>query len=299
MRLTTRFLLLRVSVFLILGALFLLTFDMLVDRINRQWGQEFAQRQVLFDQYRTLSPLIREIALAREMAADPALLDMARKLGDTAAHRRGMDVLENYRTRFRDHSYFAAFAGDGHYYFNDAANRYAGRQHRYTLSAQAKNDQWFYATLASGSDYQVNVDPDVHLGVVKVWINVLIKHGDQVLGVAGTGIDLTEFLRESVAIHQDGVHNFFVDGSLAIQLSTDPELIDFASIAKKPDQRIRIDRLFEQPEDVVALQRAAVALREKPAGAACWRVSRRKCRARQDRRAASDYCCSIWITSNR
>ncbi|MDD2702042.1 MAG: diguanylate cyclase, partial [Sideroxydans sp.] len=266
MQLTTRFLLLRSVVFITLGVVVWLTFDAVVDRINMQWGHEFAQRQVLFDKYRTLSPLIREIALARSMAAEPALIEMAANEQDPAGRRRGLQVLEDYRFRFRDHSYFAAFKGSGHYYYNDAGNSYAGKQLRYTLSPSNRNDQWFYATLEDGVDYQVNVDPDAHLDVVKVWINVLLRRQGKVLGVVGTGIDLSEFIKESVDIRQPGVDNFFVDKSLAIQLSTDPEMIDFASLTKEVDQRIRIDRLFTSSTDVAAIQRAANALLGKPAG---------------------------------
>lgn len=266
MLLTTRFLLLRTTVFLLLGGLFWLTFDGIVNRINMQWGQEFAHRQVLFDKYRTLSPLIREIELARKMAADPDLLKMALNEQDAATRRKGLKVLEDYRYRFRDHSYFAAFAQSGNYYYNDAANQYAGRQQRYTLSPTNKNDQWFYATLEQGVDYQVNVDPDVNLDVVKVWINVLLKQQGKVLGVVGTGIELSEFLKESVDIRQKGVQNFFVDKSLAIQLSTDPHMIDFASLTKEVSERIRMDRLFDRPKDFAALQKAAKELLAKPAG---------------------------------
>jgi diguanylate cyclase (GGDEF)-like protein len=266
MRLTTRFLLLRAVVFVTLGVLVWLSFDAVVDRINMQWGREFAQRQVLFDKYRTLSPLIREIELARKMAAEPALIGMALNEHDPLARKRGLQVLEEYRYRFREHSYFAAFAHSGNYYYNDAGNTYAGKQLRYTLNSQSVNDQWFYATLKDGMEYQVNVDPDVHLDVVKVWINVLLKQRGKVMGVVGTGIELTDFLKESVDIHQPGVDNFFVDKSLAIQLSTDPAMIDYASLTKSVEQRIRIDRLFTRPADMAAIQRTAEALRSKPDG---------------------------------
>jgi diguanylate cyclase (GGDEF)-like protein len=266
MKLTTRFLLLRSVVFMALGVLVWLSFDAVVDRINMQWGHEFASRQVLFDKYRTLSPLIREIELARKMAAEPALIGMALNEHDPLARVRGLKVLEEYRYRFREHTYFAAFAHSGHYYYNDAANRYAGKQLRYTLNAKSVTDQWFYATLKQGADYQVNVDPDAHLNVVKVWINVLLKQHGKVLGVAGTGIELTDFLKESVDIQQPGVHNFFVDRSLAIQLSTDPEMIDYASLTKEVSQRIRIDRLFANPADMAAIARMAEKLREQQAG---------------------------------
>jgi len=40
-----------------------IAFNVLINEINLQWGQQFAERQVLFDKHRTLSPLIREIHL--------------------------------------------------------------------------------------------------------------------------------------------------------------------------------------------------------------------------------------------
>lgn len=262
MRLNTRFLLLRSAIFLVFAVLSWVAFHSMVVSINEQWGKQFAQRQVLFDKYRTLSPLIREIKLARQMAAEPALKAMSMRENDTAARQRAIAVMERYRIDFRDHSYFAAFAKSGRYYFNDEANRYAGRQYRYTLSPHKKEDRWFYATLKDGKDYQVNLDPDTHLNVVKVWINVLLKNDDEVLGVIGTGIDLTDFLKESVGVEQKGVHNFFVDMNMAVQLSADPKLIDYASLTKDASERIKIDVLFDDPSDVAHIQGLAGKLQE-------------------------------------
>ncbi len=265
MKLNTRFLYLRGGIFLIFALLSWWAFDAMVVAINEQWGKQFTHRQVLFDKYRTLSPLIREIKLARQMAAEPALIKMALNEGDVAVRQRAINVMERYRIDFRDHSYFAAFARSGKYYFNDANNKYTGRQYRYTLSPNKKDDKWFYATLNDKKDYQVNLDPDTHLGVVKVWINVLLKDGDEVLGVIGTGIDLTDFLKESVAIEQVGVHNFFVDQNMAIQLSADPKLIDYASLAKDASERIKIDVLFDHPSELIRLRQFTDELQNNPA----------------------------------
>ena len=257
MNLNTRFFLLRAGVFLLFAVISWIAFVDIVNQINLRWGEQFTQRQVLFDKYRTLSPLIREIRLARQMAEEPAIVQMALHEDDPELRRRALKVMEQYRFNFRDHSYFAAFVKSGHYYYNDAAGHYSEYPYRYTLSPDKTNDQWFYATLRNGTDYQVNLDPDTHLGVTKVWINILMKQGGRVIGVIGTGIDLTEFLKESVAIDQPGVENFFIDKSLAIQLSTDPKLIDYASIAKDVSERIKIDVLLKNPEDVERLRHAA------------------------------------------
>ena len=266
MKLSVRFYLLMTAIFLSFSLVSWLAFSDMVNEINVLWGKRFAERQVLFDKHRTLSPLIREIRLARQMAAEPALIEMALHEDDAAVRRRATKLMERYRFDFRDHSYFAAFARSGNYYFNDSAGQYSDKQYRYTLSPREKRDYWFYATLKSGVDYQVNLDPDAHLGVVKVWINVLLKNGSEVLGVIGTGIDLTEFLKESVDINQPGVDTFFVDKSLAIQLSADPRLIDYASIAKAAGERIKIDVLFKNPADIEKLRQMAIDLEKHQGG---------------------------------
>ncbi len=260
MKLERQFLLLVTGVFVFASLIVWLVFRSMATEINREWSGQLIERQVLFDKYRTFSPLTREIALARKLAAEPALLRMAQDDSDPAARRAGLAVLENYRVRFADHSYFAALAASGHYYFNDAASDYQGAELRYDLSRDNPSDRWFFATMTEGKPYQLNISRDSHLQVTKVWINVLLRSGDRVLGVVGTGMNLSEFIAQTVNISQEGIHNFFIDENLAIQLSGDPQLIDYASIAKRPDQRLTVNSLF-RPGDVEHLQEALRALR--------------------------------------
>ena len=272
MKLKTRFLLLMVVIFIGFILITWVISVQLVNKLNQQWGVQFAERQVMFDKYRTLSPLIREIALARQMAAEPAIIDMALHEHDPEMRRRGIAALERYRFNFQDHSYFAAFAKSGNYYYNDAANQYVGKQLRYVLSSSSAKDKWFYATLADGKEYQVNLDPDVHLKVTKAWINVLIKNGNETLGIIGTGIDLADFIKETVSITQEGVHNLFIDKSMAIQLNNDPKLIDYMTIAKDVGERIKVDVLLKDPYDIDRLRYVMLDLERSPAAIATLRV---------------------------
>jgi diguanylate cyclase (GGDEF)-like protein len=265
LKLKLRFLLLMTVIFC--GFVFLTWFlsNQLMNSINEKWGSQLVDRQVKFDKYRTLSPLIREITLARKMAADPEIIQMALHENDSVIRQKGIAAMERYRFNYSDHSYFAAMARSGNYYFNDAADRYNGKQLRYVLSSRSANDRWFYATIADGKDYQVNLDPDVHLGVTKVWINVLMKKDGETLGVIGTGIDLTDFLKETVSISQQGVHNLFIDKNMAIQLDNDRQLIDYMSIAKDVKQRVKVDKLLKNAEDIEHLRNAMEQLEHNPA----------------------------------
>ncbi len=245
----------------------------LMNKVNQHWGEQLTERQVMFDKHRTLVPLIREIALARQMAVDPAIIAMALHEHDPEMRRRGIAAMEKYRSNFRDHSYFAAFSKSGNYYFNDDANQYAGKQLRYVLSPSAEKDKWFYATLMDGKEYQVNLNTDVHLKVTKAWINVLIHSGNETLGIIGTGIDLSDLIPETVNLIQPGVDNLFIDNNMAIQLHSDPKLIDYMTITKNIGQRIKVDVLLKNPADIDRLRQVMLELERSPADIATLWVS--------------------------
>lgn len=228
--------------------------------INEQWAKQQAEQQVQFDKQRTLQPLIKEISLARKLAAEPAIINMARNENDPELKRQAIEVLENYRNQFRDHSYFAAFAKTGHYYFNDATNQFYGKQLRHTLTKDNPVDEWYFATMASGKNYHVNVDKDVIVNVTKVWINVLIKNDNEVLGVIGTGIDITEFLNETVDVVHPGIYNLFIDRDLAIQLHPDAKLIDYNSIVKAVNPANKLDAILKEKGDIENLRSAMAKL---------------------------------------
>ena len=219
------------------------------ERLVERIGARFAEKQVLYDKARTLQPLIREVALARRMADSTIIKQWVKNEQNPQLQKLAMAEIEQFRQHFQDGSYFLALAQSGHYYFNDASRQYADKQLRYTLNPAKPGDAWFYATIKSGEDYQINVDPDVHLGVTKVWINVLLRDGDKVLGVLGTGLDLTEFIRNVADISQPGVTNLFVNRDAAIQIYRDIGYIDFSSITKSTDQQHSIDLLLDKPVD--------------------------------------------------
>lgn len=265
MKLKTRIFILMSVIFAAFMVTIALYSSYLVTQLNERWGARVTEKQVLFDKHRTLQPLLREIGLARQLAAEPAMLEMALHEGSVKAQEAGIAVLEQYRMRFQDHSYFAAIIKSGHYYFNDDdAKQFGAQQLRYTLSRKNPDDAWFYATVESDREYQVNVDPDAHLGNVKVWINVAVKQGNQVVAVIGTGIDIGEFLKGTVDDTQVGIDNLFIDRDMAVQLHADQTLIDYASLTKAVDQRRKVDVLLRDPSDLARLRAVMHRLESAP-----------------------------------
>nr|WP_230989540.1 diguanylate cyclase [Devosia faecipullorum] len=214
-----------------------------------QLGTLFAEKQVLYDRHRGLGALMREVALAEALAGSQAIRDWTLDEDNPAVMRRGIAELEHYRQSFADNSYFFVIDSSGNYYFNDAANSYAGSQRRYAVDAENPRDAWYFHTKALAQGCHLNVDNDANLGVTKVWINCVIREGDRVLGVLGSGIDLSAFIHEVVNIPQAGVTSMFVDRQGQLQAHRDQNLINLASLSAETRDARSVFSLLDDETD--------------------------------------------------
>lgn len=235
-----------------------------LDQINEKWAERFIKKQILFDKNRTLLPLLHELEIIKEMAKEPTLLAMARNEKDPLLRKNGIAVLEAYRSKFQSQSYFAAFTKSENYYFNNAKNSYNGKQLQYKLSRDQKNDAWFYDVLSDNQAYSINVDTDEFLGTTYIWINYDLKENGELLGIVGTGLDFTRFVRESVGIEQEGVRNFFINRHLDVQLERDTHLKYDENLKTNEGGHKKITEFFTKAEDKDAILDAIVYLRAHP-----------------------------------
>ncbi|UYN98331.1 MAG: diguanylate cyclase [Devosia sp.] len=241
--------------FAVVAAPAYLAFNWIANSTVIQLGTLFAEKQVLYDRYRGLGALVREVSLAETLAGSQAIRDWARNEDDPALMRRGIAELEHFRQSFADRSYFFVIDGSGNYYFNDAANAYAGNQRRYAVSADNPRDAWYFSAKALGEGCYLNVDNDANLRVTKVWMNCVIREGRNVLGVLGTGIDLTAFIQEVVNVPQTGVTSMFVDRQGFIQAHRDEDLVNLASLSESLSDKRTVFSLVDSEADRQVLER--------------------------------------------
>ena len=261
--LQTRFMLIFAASALLFALVIWLVFNSISERMVERIGERFAEKQATHDKAHTLQPLIREMALARQMADNTAIRKWAANEQDPQLYRQAMAEIEKYRQRFQDGSYFLALARSAHCYFNDANGHKANRekpdqlkQLRYTLDPAKPADAWFYATIKSADDYNLNVDANPSLGVTKVWINVPLRDGDKVLGVLGTGLDMSSFTRYVADAPQSGMTNLLIDRNAAIQIYRDTGSTDFPAIPALSGRKRSITQLFDNPEDSTWIRQA-------------------------------------------
>ncbi|MDB5535211.1 MAG: diguanylate cyclase [Devosia sp.] len=229
-------------------------FSWIVNSTVIQLGTLFAEKQILYDRFRGLEALTREVSLAETLAGTQAIRDWAVDETDADKRTRAIAELEHYRQSFSDKSYFFVIGASGNYYFNDAGNAYAGNQYRYTLDPNNPRDGWYYNTAALGQGCHLNVDNDDKLRVTKVWMNCVIREGRKVLGILGTGIDLSAFIREVVNVPQVGVVAMFVDHNGAVQAHRDQNLVDYHSLTREMTDRKTVFAMLDRPDDAIVLQ---------------------------------------------
>ncbi len=241
-----------IAVGLVLGTAFAIwqVFDRVATGVIEQWGTRVAEVQVRYDSARLLQPLEREIALANQMADSPVIQRLARNPDDDQLETAAQAEMERFRRNFGASNYFVALEGNGAYYFNNAEDEFGDESLRYHLSPDDPDDAWFYRLIEQGRDFHLNVNPDAELGVIKLWIDVLMRDPstDEILGIVGTGLELETLLAETVAIDQPGITTIFVDHSGAIQLYRDRDLIDYASLIKPEGQKSHVERLVSDAE---------------------------------------------------
>jgi serine phosphatase RsbU (regulator of sigma subunit) len=124
------------------------------------------------------------------------------------------------------------------------------------------NDAWFFNTMKSDAVFNINVDPDTKLKLTKVWFNVLVKEKGRNIGLAGTGLALTPFLKRFITSSEAGVTPVIINTSGDIQAYPDPRLIDYSSINDKGTNHSKVFQLFKKRSDILAMRNAMEAARK-------------------------------------
>lgn len=235
-----------------------------VEQVRVYFGQAYAENLTLLNRQRMLAPIALDLALSRRLAGSQVTRAWLRNETDPDARNLFFAEADGYRRDLHDQAYFAISARSGNYYFNDAQQPMSSAP-RYTLSRTDPGDAWFFDTLRTDADYNINVNPDLKLKITRVWINVLVRDGDEVLGVAGASLDLNRFLERLREDARAGVTPMLFDADGAIQAHPDSERIAYNSGASGENVKHTVFDLAGSAEDAEALRAAAALARATPA----------------------------------
>ncbi|WP_084615801.1 biofilm regulation protein phosphatase SiaA [Solimonas flava] len=226
--------------------------------MERSQGLALSRSTTEYNKLRIVAPVAQELALAQRFADSEITRAWLRDEDDP--HKRAMFFAEaeRYRRAFADHSYFIASERSHRYWFNDGRTAFSD-QPRYVLDAARSEYGWYFTLIAAPRDADLNVDFNPGLGLFKVWINLVIRDGTRVLGAAGTGLDLTTFIRHLTEGAAAGVTPMLLATDGSIQAHPDRRLIADGSGTGTRMLHRSIDTLLDSDADRATLHAAIAA----------------------------------------
>ncbi len=248
-KLSHRLLAFSIPIAILLAIIIYLAMQSIVNNAVTGMAVEFTKKQSLYDRSRMLNSINRDMALVQSLVTSTTMIDWMMNENNAVQKQHALNKLASYQNIFKDGSYFIVIDKSENFYFNNRADTYKGKQLRYRLSPSNPKDSWYYYTKKIKKGCQLNVDHDEHLGTTKVWINCPVYNAqDKMLGVVGTGIDLTAFINSVVESKQLGVRSIYINAQGSIQASGNIGNIDFNSHMSK-DSHKTIFTLFHNDMD--------------------------------------------------
>lgn len=218
----------------------------------------FAKKSALLQKDRILMPILRELTLSRKLADSAIVKEWMQNEKNAEISRLALAELRSYRSFFQERTYFAAPAKSRNFYFDDAAGTYTGQEVRQVLDASDPDDNWFFSSMAQPAAFNLNVDSNKALGVTKLWINVAVDRGRERLGIVGTGMDLSRFIKEFATSSESGVSAVIFDQAGAIQAHQNLVLIEQNSFSKREGEQQNL--VFGLVSDFADVERLRVSI---------------------------------------
>lgn len=237
-----------------------------LESLRSHFGQNYANNLTQLNRQKILAPISRELALSLRLADSGTTQAWLADEDDPAKRAAFFREAEGYRKALLDRAYFIATRQGTYFYFNDDS-QLQSMVPRYRLDRNKADDAWFFQTMSSPADYNVNVDINSTLKITRIWINVVSRRDGEALGVAGASMDLSGFLNDFTGEQQPGVTPMIVDARGAIQVHPDASAIAYNSGATGVDGG---HSLFNQipPDEHPALREAMHEAQTSPDHAA-------------------------------
>ncbi|MDB4837426.1 GGDEF domain-containing protein [Marinomonas sp.] len=266
MTIKSRFLISITLILLLTGVFSWFSVRVITDNLVTNWVSLYAEKQLKYDEVRTLLPLTHELDAAKEFASLNTIIAWAKDPNNESLKHTALKEASKFRHRFSDNAFFIALSKNNqYYYYDDNIKTPDNTPLNYTLDKSKKSDAWFYSLIDSPLEFHLNINPDVNLGVVKLWSDVLIRdENGNVIAAVGSGLDLSSFVDKIVSKQDINSAITFTNLEGAIQLHQEESKIDYGTIAKQHVDKKLIFQLLDDAVSKVKLQHGFDLARQVP-----------------------------------
>lgn len=136
-----------------------------------------------------ISSVQKEMILSEKMVTSAVIREYMKNPSNPKWHDIGLKELSSYEKMFKSKLSFWISDKDKQYFANC--------EYKYTLDPSLPENSWYKQNLEASGNYSFYVDYEVALKSTFLWINGIVRDEKGTpLGLAGTGIPLTQFINE-------------------------------------------------------------------------------------------------------
>jgi len=216
-----------------------------VRSVTNDLGGGFAMERVEGANARIAGRLQKEAALARQLADSPTIHRWLRNSENETLREEAFAELESYRNSFQDDNYFIAVDKSLTYYNQPPE----GDLVQTPLDPERPADEWYFATAGSSEAVSFNLDYNPDLDVSRVWINCLVRDDGEFLGIAGTGIEITELVDRLVSEGRGNTTTMLTDLDGIILAHPNAEIMEANARAADGGAKTRVFDFAGGPAD--------------------------------------------------
>ncbi|MCR4578783.1 MAG: methyl-accepting chemotaxis protein [Treponema sp.] len=164
------------------------------------------------------SNLNGQLTLVRQMIKSPSIRSYLEDPSDSVTEEIAMQEFYSYSQAFLSKSIFWVSDTD-HKFYQDM--KYA-----YTLDPEDPDTYWYKMTMYETDEYNFNINFNPELNITMLWVNAVIKNeAGRPVGIAGTGIPLTDFINSMYSGLDDNILMYLYDDDLVITGSKDQSML--------------------------------------------------------------------------
>lgn len=232
---------------------------------GRQYSAKaYSESYTELNYQKVLTPMARELALARRFAELSSLQDWFKDPSNEQLKALALRDAQGFKDSFENGAIFFVSDKSLAYYYYDESLPIDG-QPSYYMDDSLEENKWYVLTREQTAPYNINVDLSEYLHKAKIWINVLVKDGDEFLGIAGTGFELGRFIENFASSPQPGVQPFVVNAeNLKIEAHSDKDLVSMNGMAGDDSDVTLYDLVDDQAS--LALLKEAIQKAKQSAG---------------------------------
>ncbi len=183
------------------------------------------------------SSLNEQLTLVRQMARSPLVRDYLKAPNDPESARVGKNEFASYQNSFLSKSIFWV-SDQNHEFWSDM--KYA-----YTLNPEDPDTYWYKMTMYETEEYNFNINYNPDLNITMLWVNAVIRDTDRTpVGIAGTGIPLTDFIKSMYEGIPKEVEMYLYNNDLEITGALDQSILkDHVKLAVRMPELAKVNAL--------------------------------------------------------